>query len=130
MCCQTETEVAHQTFYLTLSQHTDTLPTSPSVDPITPGLPLLTTRPMRPFMRRTTNLVQQPGHSARGRAVHVQLCTQLVKVHPCLCNIQNHSMQWKPFTTITTHTETLIKLSYHNTDSRNSHQNGQQNLKA
>ena len=28
-------EVANQTFYLTLSQYTDTMPTSPSADPIT-----------------------------------------------------------------------------------------------
>ena len=37
MCCHTETEVADQTFYLTQSQYTDTKPTSPSADPITPG---------------------------------------------------------------------------------------------
>ena len=36
-CCHTETEVADQTFYLALSQCTDTGPTSPSADPITPG---------------------------------------------------------------------------------------------
>ena len=36
-CCHTETEVADQTFYLTQSQYTDTWPTSPSADPITPG---------------------------------------------------------------------------------------------
>ena len=36
-CCRTETEVADQTFYLTQSQYTDTGPTSPSADPITPG---------------------------------------------------------------------------------------------
>ena len=36
-CCHTETEVADQTFYLTQSQYTDTRPTSPSADPITPG---------------------------------------------------------------------------------------------
>ena len=36
-CCHTETEVADQTFYLTESQYTDTEPTSPSADPITPG---------------------------------------------------------------------------------------------
>ena len=33
----TEIEVADQTFYLTQSQYTDTGPTSPSADPITPG---------------------------------------------------------------------------------------------
>ena len=37
MCCHTEIEVADQTFYLTQSQYTDTGPTSPSVDPLTPG---------------------------------------------------------------------------------------------
>ena len=37
ICCHTEIEVAHQTFYLTQSQYTDTGPTSPSADPITPG---------------------------------------------------------------------------------------------
>ena len=37
MCCHTETEVAEQTFYLTQSQYTDTGPTSPSTDPVTPG---------------------------------------------------------------------------------------------
>ena len=36
-CCYTEIEVADQTFYLTQSQYTDTGPTSPSADPITPG---------------------------------------------------------------------------------------------
>ena len=36
-CCHTEIEVADQTFYLTQSQYTDTLPTSPSTDPVTPG---------------------------------------------------------------------------------------------
>ena len=34
-CCHTE--VADPTFYLTQSQYTDTGPTSPSADPITPG---------------------------------------------------------------------------------------------
>ena len=36
-CCHTEIEVADQTFYLTQSQYTDTGPTSPNADPITPG---------------------------------------------------------------------------------------------
>ena len=36
-CCHTEIEVADQTFYPTQSQYTDTGPTSPSADPITPG---------------------------------------------------------------------------------------------
>ena len=36
-CCHTEVEVADPTFYLTQSQYTDTGPTSPSADPITPG---------------------------------------------------------------------------------------------
>ena len=36
-CCHTEIEVADQTFHLTQSQFTDTGPTSPSTDPITPG---------------------------------------------------------------------------------------------
>ena len=36
-CCHTEIEVADQTFYLTQSQYTDTGPTSPSADPISPG---------------------------------------------------------------------------------------------
>ena len=36
-CCHTEIEVADQTFYITESQYTDTGPTSPSADPITPG---------------------------------------------------------------------------------------------
>ena len=36
-CCHTEIEVADQTFYLTQSQYSDTGPTSPSADPITPG---------------------------------------------------------------------------------------------
>ena len=35
-CCHTEIEAADQTFYLTQSQYTDTGPTSPSTDPITP----------------------------------------------------------------------------------------------
>ena len=36
-CCHTEIEVANQTFHLTQSHYTDTEPTSPSADPITPG---------------------------------------------------------------------------------------------
>ena len=36
-CCHTEIEVANQTVHLTQSQYTDTGPTSPSADPITPG---------------------------------------------------------------------------------------------
>ena len=36
-CCHTEIEVADQTFHLIQSQYTDTGPTSPSADPITPG---------------------------------------------------------------------------------------------
>ena len=36
-CCHTEIEVADPTFYLTQSQYTDTGPTSPTADPITPG---------------------------------------------------------------------------------------------
>ena len=35
--CHTEMEVADQTFYLTQSQYTDTGPTGPIGDPITPG---------------------------------------------------------------------------------------------
>ena len=37
-CCHTEIEVADPTFHLTQSQYTDTGPTSPSADPITPGV--------------------------------------------------------------------------------------------
>ena len=36
-CCHTEIEVADPTFHLTQPQCTDTGPTSPSADPITPG---------------------------------------------------------------------------------------------
>ena len=36
-CCQTETEVLYQTFYLTQSQSTDTRPTIPSTDPVKLG---------------------------------------------------------------------------------------------
>ena len=36
-CCHNEIEVADRTFYLTQSQYTNTGPTSPSADPITPG---------------------------------------------------------------------------------------------
>ena len=36
-CCQSDIEVADQTFHLTQSQYTDTGPASPSTDPITPG---------------------------------------------------------------------------------------------
>ena len=36
-CCHTEIEAADQTFYLTQSLCTDTMPTSPSADLITPG---------------------------------------------------------------------------------------------
>ena len=37
-CCHTEIEVAYQTFHLNQSQYTDTGLTSPSADPITPGV--------------------------------------------------------------------------------------------
>ena len=37
-CCHTKIEVADQTFYLTQSQYTYTGATSPSADPITPGV--------------------------------------------------------------------------------------------
>ena len=36
-CCHTDIEFADQTFYHSHSQYTDTRPTSPSADPITPG---------------------------------------------------------------------------------------------
>ena len=36
-CCHTEIEAADQAFYLTQSQYTNTGPTSPSADPISPG---------------------------------------------------------------------------------------------
>ena len=36
ICCNTEIEVADQTFYLTQSQYTDTGPTSLSADPVSP----------------------------------------------------------------------------------------------
>ena len=36
-CCHIEIEVADQTFHLTKSEYTDTGPTSPRTDPITPG---------------------------------------------------------------------------------------------
>ena len=36
-CCHTEIEVVDHTFHLTQSQYTDTGPTSPRSDPITPG---------------------------------------------------------------------------------------------
>ena len=36
-CWHTETEVADQTYHLSRSRYTDTEPTSPSADPITPG---------------------------------------------------------------------------------------------
>ena len=36
-CCHIEIKFADQTFHLTQSQYTDTGPTSPSTDPITPG---------------------------------------------------------------------------------------------
>ena len=36
-CCHAEVKAADQTFYLTQSQYTDTGPTSPRADPVTPG---------------------------------------------------------------------------------------------
>ena len=36
-CCYTEIKVADQTFYLIQSQYTDTAPTSPRTNPVTPG---------------------------------------------------------------------------------------------
>ena len=37
VCCHTEVEVAHKTFYLTQSQYIDTEPTSPGADSIMLG---------------------------------------------------------------------------------------------
>ena len=37
-CCHTEMEAADQTFHLTQSQYTDTGSTSPSADPMMPGV--------------------------------------------------------------------------------------------
>ena len=37
-CCHTEIQVADPTFHLTQSQYTNTGPTSPNTDPITPGV--------------------------------------------------------------------------------------------
>ena len=37
-CCHTEIEVAGYTFHLAQSQYTDNGPTSPSADPLTPGV--------------------------------------------------------------------------------------------
>ena len=37
-CCHTEIEVADQTFHLTQSQYTDTGPTGPRAEPISPGV--------------------------------------------------------------------------------------------
>ena len=36
-CFHTEIEVANQTFYFTQEHYTETGPTSPSIDPLTPG---------------------------------------------------------------------------------------------
>ena len=36
-CCHTQIEIADSTFYLAQSKYTDTGPTSPSADPITPS---------------------------------------------------------------------------------------------
>ena len=36
-CCHTEIQAADPTFHLTQSQYTDTVPTGPSTDSITPG---------------------------------------------------------------------------------------------
>ena len=36
-CCQTEVQVLRVACYVTQSQYTDTWPTSPSADPVTPG---------------------------------------------------------------------------------------------
>ena len=38
MCCHTETEVENQTCYLILCRSSDTMPTSPSADPVTPDV--------------------------------------------------------------------------------------------
>ena len=36
-CCHTEIEAVDQTWYFTQSQYTDTVPTIPNADPVTPG---------------------------------------------------------------------------------------------
>ena len=83
-CCQTEIEVADQTFYLNQSQYTDTGPTSPRADPIMPGAwqgshwsanfevtgmtrpeaDALTTRPTRrsPFQDKGSNVQVRNGY--------------------------------------------------------------------
>ena len=69
-CCRTKTELADQTFHLTQSQYTDTGPTSPSTNPITPGAwqgshwsanfkPLVWLDPRKSWCKRDSN----PGSS-------------------------------------------------------------------
>ena len=58
-CCYTEIEVADSTFYLTQSQYTDSGPSSPSADPITPGAWYDST-PIKSRRKRDSN----PGSSA------------------------------------------------------------------
>ena len=60
--CHTEIEVADQTFHLTQSQYTDTEPTSPSADPLTPGAwPL-----ERQFLNRWYNSTPKKFRRKRG----------------------------------------------------------------
>ena len=71
-CCHTEIEAADQTFYLTQSQYTDTGPTSPSADPITPGAwqgshwsaNFLVTGMTRPRKKSRRKRCSNPGSSA------------------------------------------------------------------
>ena len=95
-CCHTEIEAADQTFHLTQSQYTDTGPTSPSADPITPGAwqgshwsanfeVTGMTRPRKnpgasgirtrdlPLSRRTPQPLGQRGGTLRGRH-HGRVC--------------------------------------------------------
>ena len=71
-CCHTEIEVADQTFYLTQLQYTDTGPTSPCADPITPGawqgshwnVNFEVTGMTRPRKNPGANGIRTPGSSA------------------------------------------------------------------
>ena len=73
-CCHTEIEVADQTFYLTQSQYTDTGPTSPRADSISPGAwqgchwrtDFLT--PNAPIPHHTTRLEAKDTHSLQSFA--------------------------------------------------------------
>ena len=130
-CCHTEIEAADQTFYLNQSQYTDTGPTSPSADPVTPGAwqgshwsaNFQVTGMTRPWKKSQRKRDSNPGSSSleadalplgqRGscchRAVQSWYYTGLLYQGPC-CR-QNKSLASWTFAQYSTSSRPLVLLN-------------------